>query len=877
MGTKCHMIPYTTIPSVEETASSKQSFICVFLTLLLISVCVCRKVCAKLSNCLSKIGAEMETIVKETTMKDVECGRGDRDGRESDNHQLSNQHTGSCSSRTRSPKSRTFILGFLIIAVGLACAVAFSVVSIRSDRSDQQLRFEKQADSVAQSIHSRWEDYEMVAMWINQAFRDKEDTSSFSQARKEFEVLYKYVLANGLEVQSISYVPNVTNSVREALEEESREYYNRTLPGYSYRGFTGLGPGYKSVEVRPTQPFYFPEILLQPLRGNEFFIDFDMYSSLFSSLIDQALAMETPLTSIPLVTSDTDVYSVLLMHPGIELDTAASTGLGTVTIVFQHLVQNISVAQPEEVTVYMYNKMRENLDWRYFGAADLCPTDGGLVSANSIKFSHYDELLNNMDSSNKVRERVIPFGGAQWKTVVIGKAKHYGPDIFNAFLGGALIFVACVAIATWFVSSNIRDVQLQALKREADEELAALTIRNATEAARAERDLNEYLSHEVRNPLSAALSACSFIETSIQQNFRSRAHAKVAAEEEENHTLSEDVQVVRSSLEYINDLLRSMLEFSKIGSRQLKLSMEPADLNADVFEPVRTMIQHRDNPYDIIIEAPVSIFIETDRMRLKQVVLNLAGNARKFVQTGFIRIRAQVVNGNVQIEVQDSGPGIPESKRNSLFSRFQDSLDILQQGTGMGLSLCKRLVELMGGELFLDETYHSGLNGNPGACFVIKTNKAPVEVNNSVDVIVSSSTSGDIDFGSEVPDNLSVLVVDDDPILRKMLVRSLKRVSNTIEIRQASNGETAISLVASHQFDLIFIDQYMASVERQLLGTETVAAMRANGVTCRICGLSANCMEEAFLDAGADHFLVKPFSTEINSLRKDVLAALGRL
>jgi CheY-like chemotaxis protein len=253
-------------------------------------------------------------------------------------------------------------------------------------------------------------------------------------------------------------------------------------------------------------------------------------------------------------------------------------------------------------------------------------------------------------------------------------------------------------------------------------------------------------------------------------------------------------------------------------------------------------------------------------LRLKQILLNLGRNATKFVEEGFIRFRAAVVNGSVQLYVEDSGQGIPEEKRHQLFGKFQESLDSLSQGTGIGLCLCKTLVDLMGGELWIDDAYDSGVEGCPGTRFVIDLHVPPLKLDDSaLDMLVASDrTGGDTektedDSEQELPEELNVLFVDDDLILRKLFVRAVKKAAPKWRILEASNGETALRLVETEQFDLIFMDQYMASVQKQLLGTEAVRAMRAKGVQCRICGLSANDVEESFREAGANAFMFKPF------------------
>jgi CheY-like chemotaxis protein len=89
-----------------------------------------------------------------------------------------------------------------------------------------------------------------------------------------------------------------------------------------------------------------------------------------------------------------------------------------------------------------------------------------------------------------------------------------------------------------------------------------------------------------------------------------------------------------------------------------------------------------------------------------------------------------------------------------------------------------------------------------------------------------------------------------------------------------ANGETALRLVASQEFDLIFMDQYMASVEKQLLGSQTTRALRAKGISSIICGLSANDARDTFIKAGADDFIVKPFPCEKGALTRMLLRIL---
>lgn len=269
-------------------------------------------------------------------------------------------------------------------------------------------------------------------------------------------------------------------------------------------------------------------------------------------------------------------------------------------------------------------------------------------------------------------------------------------------------------------------------------------------------------------------------------------------------------------------------------------------------------------------------------------------------------MRAEVNDkGQVVVFVEDSGSGISLAKKPFLFSRYQESLDLLQQGTGIGLDLSKKLMRIMGGDLYLDEHYDSGINGSPGACFVVDLKATAVDLNEQIDdndvgatsphdieaglvgeeteastdaadklTIQTESTGGSSNFNKgvdgtegekceiatgnvlwgqnavkeskrgppesaiddktegtakhlqltppvpqssepELPENKTVLFVDDDAMLRKLFMRAVKRVAPASwTIQEASSGEMALKLCESATSeggsypDIIFMDQY---------------------------------------------------------------------
>lgn len=203
----------------------------------------------------------------------------------------------------------------------------------------------------------------------------------------------------------------------------------------------------------------------------------------------------------------------------------------------------------------------------------------------------------------------------------------------------------------------------------------------------------------------------------------------------------------------------------------------------------------------------------------------------------------------------------------------------------------------MGADIWLDTEFVSGIEGHPGTRFIVRLNRPPEDVDRSFMAPPDESLSeskhehceGQPTLVTEqnsppqmrtaamnLPKSLSVLIVDDDTMIRKMFKRSVLRVAPGWQIEEACNGETALCLVDSQSFDVIFLDQYMASIEKQLLGSETARALRSKGVTSIICGLSANDMEQAFLEAGANVFMFKPFPCSKDALTKAIYDILER-
>jgi signal transduction histidine kinase/CheY-like chemotaxis protein len=819
---------------------------------------------------------------------------------------LDNHNSDEDSPRSSSPRQaamRGCLLPALILLVGAAACALILGIGISAASSEQDKQFRRVSTDLVHQFGKAWDEYKSASLWVQQSSR------SGKQTREEFHTLYKYLLATGLDFNSIAYLTNVTHDERATFENDTRTFMEESYPEVPYGGFKREENGTAPPYYDETRPFYFPAHFVEPLETHWDMLDLDLYATpLFGAVVKQAVSTRRPALSgrIPCFSA---VNSVTLVNPGIPDDTSSSRDLSMVSVHIDSLLTYISARSSveESISVYLYDSTHPNkthndahTDGDFLGAATF-PVQHTVqghgdeayeigrharseANAHPLIFKQETDLESARRSVNRLYEGHLAILSREWTIVVVAEEGAFKAEFGFIILGSIMIFVACTCLALWMANNYFRETKINEMRSAAESEKAALMVENAHKAAKTERELNDFIAHEVRNPLSAAISATSFVSSMVSEaNPLSTADARKSAQE--------DVRIIESSLQFINDLLRNMLDMHRASSNQLKIDMAHADLLRDVLEPVASMLYHRYADFEVLLDCPQNLVVKTDRLRLKQIVLNLGRNAAKFVEKGYVRLRADVVDGTVQVYVEDSGPGIPLGKRKRLFCKFQESLDSLNQGTGIGLCVCQNLIDLMQGEITLDEKYVSGMEGCPGSRFIIKLN-TPVVLLDSIDLETNElsldGTSHTEDesipmdqkisihdsLPNELPANLSVLFVDDDMMLRKLFSRSIRKLMPSWKFQEAGNGETSLKLVNEETFDLIFMDQYMSSADKQLLGTETVRALRAKGVTSRICGLSANDLEKPFLRNGANGFLIKPFPCAKEPLTRELLRIL---
>lgn len=356
----------------------------------------------------------------------------------------------------------------------------------------------------------------------------------------------------------------------------------------------------------------------------------------------------------------------------------------------------------------------------------------------------------------------------------------------------------------------------------------------AEAAADAKAEFLATMSHEIRTPLTAINGFSSLLGE--MENLPPDASLYVRRVRTAGMTL----------LTVVNDIL----EFSKLEAGHVALSPQPFDL-APFLDDVMALFDEQARAkglglsLDVDPGAPPAL--EGDANRIRQVMVNLVGNAIKFTELGAVKVGVRHAEGRLYVSVSDTGCGVPDAKREGLFQRFfqaDSSISRRYGGTGLGLSICKGLVELMGGEIAMEPAPDGGS---------IFTFNVPAEE-------AAPVAAGALAERAEPIACARILVVDDVAVNRELVHAMLHAVGHVIS--EAASASEALRLTACERFDLILMDLQMPEID----GFAAARAVRAQDSVNRdipIIALSADVLPEhvaATAKAGMNGHIGKPIS-----------------
>jgi len=371
---------------------------------------------------------------------------------------------------------------------------------------------------------------------------------------------------------------------------------------------------------------------------------------------------------------------------------------------------------------------------------------------------------------------------------------------------------------------------------ESIEQSRILTLQKeaAQAASEAQGQFLANVSHEIRTPMNAILGM-SELMLSEELNARHRQH----------------MEDIKTSAMALLEIINQILDISKIQSGEMNLVPVHYDFKSmldNICSIMPFLIKTERVGFKMNIHGDIPQYLYGDNVRLRQILINLLGNAVKFTKVGFVHLSLDVADTNIQFTVRDSGIGIRREDLPNLFDAFKQ-FDVKKNrdksGTGLGLTISKALVDMMNGKINVESVYGRGT-----------TIRVIIPI-----ILGDKSKVRHAGLGEKLvcPPGTKILVVDDNET-NLVVIEGLLRLSG-VTVSTTMSGSQAIEMVQQNKYTLIFMDHMMPEMD----GVETLKIIRKLGINTPVIALTANAVKSAkdmLLAVGMNGFLSKPIVIE---------------
>lgn len=477
--------------------------------------------------------------------------------------------------------------------------------------------------------------------------------------------------------------------------------------------------------------------------------------------------------------------------------------------------------------ISQYYKQNKNYDLAYSYLDEHYQIENYVLKLKNAKldFNEFEKFKKNQTINNTIKRE------SEEKI----QLKTYRYSKLVSILAIALISILSLLSLALYKNNIIRN-QNNLLLREKNKELI-LAKNKAEKASKARSEFLSTVSHELRTPLNAINGITHLL---LEDNPKKRQ--------------LKYLESLKFSGNYLTTFINEILEINKIDSTKVEvenISFNLKELLFNIQSSLKELATANKNYFNLEIDESIPDNLIGDPTKLSQIILNLINNALKFTQNGHVNVIAKLYaeeedNATVYFEIVDTGIGIPEDKLQSVFESFsQGSIEVNRKygGTGLGLTIVKKLIELLGGEIKLKSEVGKGSTFTFKLNF--KINKEPLEV------IEEAKPYSDKQLK-----NKSILLIEDNKI-NQMITRKMLE-NKAIQCEIIDNGEDAVELLKVKRFDMILMDVHLPGIN----GTTATKLIREFDKTTPIIALTAISLDEnrdMLLSFGMNDVITKPF------------------
>ena len=377
--------------------------------------------------------------------------------------------------------------------------------------------------------------------------------------------------------------------------------------------------------------------------------------------------------------------------------------------------------------------------------------------------------------------------------------------------------------------------------------------REVEQAARLKSEFLANFSHEIRTPLNGIIGYCD--RRAREEGSRLTPHGR------------RDLQVVKANAKTLLALINDILDLSKIEAGHVDVVREAVDVPALVDECIATVRESlRGKPVEVYANvAPEVRTLQSDALKLRQILLNLLTNASKFTDTGEIVVEAKTEGQSVVIRVEDTGAGIPAEHLPFIFEKFRQADGSSTRkvgGTGLGLAIVRELCRVLGGTVEVTSTV------GRGSVFTVLLPIASADART-----ITAPVTPEKQTNREKPTGATVLVVDDDPLIHQLLKKELEREG--MRVLLAADGIEAMTIARQYRPGAIVLDIHLPKLD----GWKVLAELKADPTlsSTPIILISIEEQRARGFSLGACEYLVKPLDPQrlIDIVSKNVVPGSG--